>query len=147
MPFLSEAELELTVLEQLRGLGWATASDKVIGPDSAAPERDSYEVVILHQRLHDAVSRLNPQLPPTARAEAIAQLTQSVFPTLLEENRRIHTLLTEGVDVEYEGGGEDGVLTAGKVALLDFDAPEHNDWLAVQQFTVNRPGFCGGFTS
>ncbi len=56
------------------------------------------------------------------------------MPNLLEENRRIHALLTEGVDVEYYA--DDGVLTAGKVWLLDFDRPENNDWLAVQQFVV-----------
>ncbi|MDR2260377.1 MAG: type I restriction endonuclease subunit R, partial [Azoarcus sp.] len=52
----------------------------------------------------------------------------------LEENRRIHELLAEGVDVEYYG--DDGVLTAGKAALLDFEQPERNDWLAVRQFVV-----------
>ncbi|MDR1424445.1 MAG: type I restriction endonuclease subunit R [Azoarcus sp.] len=134
MPFLSEADIETALLTRLSGLGYATVHDKVIGPDGSAPERDSHDVVLLQKRLEDAVSRLNPSLPPEARADAIAKLTQSVFPALLEENRRIHTLLTEGVDVEYYG--EDGVLTAGKVALLDFDTPERNDWLAVQQFVV-----------
>ena len=43
-------------------------------------------------------------------------------------------LLTEGVDVEYHG--DDGVLTAGKVAFIDFERPERNDWLAVAQFAV-----------
>jgi type I restriction enzyme R subunit len=134
MAFLSEAEIEQALLEQLRGLGYAIASDEVIGPDGSAPERESHDVVILHKRLEDAVLRLNPQLPPEARTDAIRKLTQSVFPALLEENRRIHALLIEGVDVEYYG--EDGVLTAGKVALLDFDVPARNDWLAVQQFVV-----------
>ncbi|MDM7463274.1 MAG: type I restriction endonuclease subunit R [Tepidimonas taiwanensis] len=54
--------------------------------------------------------------------------------SLLEENRRLHRLLTEGVDVEYRA--EDGTLTAGKVALIDFDHPQQNDWLAVSQFVV-----------
>ena len=134
MAFLSEADIEHALLAQLRGLGWATASDEVIGPDGSAPERDSHDVVILRKRLEDSVLRLNPALPPEARSDAIRKLTQSVFPALLEENRRIHTLLTEGVDVEYYG--DDGVLTAGKVALLDFERPERNDWLAVQQFVV-----------
>lgn len=134
MAFLSEAEVETVLLAQLAGLGYNSAHDDVIGPDGSAPERDSHDVVILRKRLEDAVLRLNPGLPPEARADAIRQLTQSVFPALLEENRRIHTLLTEGVDVEYYG--DDGVLTAGKVALLDFDAPERNDWLAVRQFVV-----------
>ena len=134
MAFLSEAAVEQALLEQLRGLGYAVASDEVIGPDGSTPERDSHDVVLLHKRLEDAVLRLNPKLPPEARADAIRKLTQSVFPALLEENRRIHALLTEGVDVEYYG--EDGVLTAGKGALLDFEQPQRNDWLAVRQFVV-----------
>ena len=56
-----------------------------------------------------------------ARSDAIRKLTQSELPNLLEENRRVHQLLTEGVDVEYYAN--DGVLTAGKVLLLDFDRP------------------------
>ena len=134
MAFLSEAAVEQALLEQLRGLGYAVASDEVVGPDGSAPERDSHDVVLLRKRLEDAVLRLNPNLPPEARADAIRQLTQSVFPALLEENRRIHVLLTEGVDVEFYG--EDGVLTAGKGALLDFEQPQRNDWLAVRQFVV-----------
>jgi len=134
MSFLSEAEIEQALLEQLRGLGYAIVSDEVIGPDGSAPERESHDVVILQKRLEDAVQRLNPDLPQEARADALRKLTQSVFPALLEENRRIHTLLTEGVDVEYNG--DDGVLTASKVALLNFKQPERNDWLAVNQFVV-----------
>ncbi|MCL1532469.1 type I restriction endonuclease [Xanthomonas nasturtii] len=134
MAFLSEAAIEQALLEQLSGLGYAVTSDEAIGPDGRAPERESHDVVVLHQRLADAVNRLNPQLPPEAREDAIRKLTQNELPNLLEENRRIHALLTEGVDVEYYA--DDGVLTAGKVWLLDFDSPENNDWLAVQQFVV-----------
>ena len=134
MAFLSEAAVEQALLEQLRGLGYAAASDDVIGPDGSAPERDSHDAVVLQKRLEDAVLRFNPSLPPEARADAIRKLTQSVFPALLEENRRIHTLLTGGVDVEYYG--DDGVLTAGNATLLDFGQPERNDWLAVRQFVV-----------
>ncbi|CAD0347126.1 type I restriction endonuclease subunit R [Xanthomonas hortorum] len=134
MAFLSEAAIEQALLEQLRGLGYAVTSDDAIGPDGKTPERESHAVVVLHQRLADAVTRLNPQLPPEAREDAIRKLTQNELPNLLEENRRIHALLTEGVDVEYYA--DDGVLTAGKVWLLDFDRPENNDWLAVQQFVV-----------
>lgn len=134
MAFLSEAAVEQALLEQLRRLGYAITSDNTIGPDGSAPERESHDVVILKARLEDAVLRLNPQLPPEARADAIRKLTQSELPNLLEENRRIHKLLTEGVDIEYYA--DDGVLTAGKVLLLDFERPESNDWLAVQQFVV-----------
>ncbi|AXQ08577.1 type I restriction endonuclease subunit R [Xanthomonas oryzae] len=134
MAFLSEAAVEQALLEQLRRLGYAVVSDNTTGPDGSAPERESHDVVILRRRLEKAALLLNPQLPPEAREDAIRKLTQNELPNLLEENRRIHALLTEGVDVEYYA--DDGVLTAGKVWLLDFDRPENNDWLAVQQFVV-----------
>jgi type I restriction enzyme R subunit len=80
------------------------------------------------------VARLNPTLPAEARQDAIRRVTQSELPALLEENRRLHKLLTEGVDVEYFAA--DGTLTAGKVRLIDFEDPAQNDWLAVGQFVV-----------
>lgn len=134
MAFLSEAELEDALLAQFEGLGYDRASDDDIGPDGKHPERESHDEVILTKRLATAVARINPSLPEQARQDAIRQITQSEFPNLLEENRRIHRLLTEGVDVEYYA--EDGTLTAGKVWLLDFVTPTNNDWLAVQQFVV-----------
>lgn len=134
MAFLSEALLESALLEQLATLGYACASDDVIGPDGKHPERDAYDEVVLKARLVAPVARLNPLLPPEAQADAIRRLTQSELPHLLGENRRIHRLLTEGADVEYYA--DDGSLTAGKVRLIDFEQPANNDWLAVQQFTV-----------
>ena len=134
MAFLSEAALEEALLAQFVALGYARASDEVIGPDGKHAERESHDEVILRGRLEAAIARLNPQLPPEARQDAVRKVTQSEWPVLLEENRRLHTLLTEGVDVEYYA--DDGTLTAGKVALIDFDEPANNDWLAVQQFVV-----------
>ncbi|OOG24343.1 DEAD/DEAH box helicase [Thioalkalivibrio denitrificans] len=134
MAFLSEAQLEAALLDQLAELGYACTSDEIIGPDGKQPEREAYDEVVLKARLEAALARLNPTLPPDALADVARRLTQSELPNLLEENRRVHVLLTDGADVEYYA--EDGVLTAGKVQLVDFDQPERNDWLAVQQFTV-----------
>ena len=55
MAFLSEADIEQGLLELLQSLGWATTSDDLIGPDGKAPERESHDVVVLHQRLAAAV--------------------------------------------------------------------------------------------
>jgi type I restriction enzyme R subunit len=134
MAFISEAQLETALLEQLAGLGYACTSDETIGPDGRHPEREAYDTVVLKGRLVAAVERLNPGLPAAAQADAVRRLTQSELPNLLEENRRIHRVLTDGADVEYYA--EDGVLTAGKVRLIDFEQPARNDWLVVQQFTV-----------
>lgn len=59
MSLLSEAEVEQALVEQLRDLGYAVASDEVIGPDGSAPERESHAAVILQKRLEDAVQRLH----------------------------------------------------------------------------------------
>ena len=134
MAFLSEAAVELALLEQLRGLGYSIEQEENIGPDGHRPERDSHDVVVLKKRLEDAVALLNPGIPLDARQDAIRKVMQSELPSMLEENRRIHKLMTEGVDVEYYA--DDGTLAAGKVSLINFERPEQNDWLVVSQFVV-----------
>lgn len=134
MAFLSEAAVEQALLDQLRALGYSIEREEDIGPDGHRPERESHDEVVLKKRFEDAVAHLNPGMPLDARQDAIRKVMQSELPSLLEENRRIHRLLTEGVDVEYYA--VDGTLTAGKVALIDFERPEQNDWLAVSQFVV-----------
>ncbi|MCU1019229.1 type I restriction endonuclease subunit R [Stenotrophomonas maltophilia] len=134
MAFLSEAAVEQALLDQLRALDYSIEREEDIGPDGHCPERESHDEVVLKRRFEDAVARLNPGLPVEARQDAVRRVMQSELPSLLEENRRLHKLMTEGVDVEYYAN--DGTLTAGKVALIDFDHPEQNDWLAVSQFVV-----------
>ena len=134
MAFISEAALEQMLVDQLGMLGYNIAAEEIIGPDGSQPERESHDQVILTRRLAEAVARINPNVPEEARADAVRKLTQTEFPTLLEENRRIHKLLTEGVDVEYYD--RDSTLKAGKVNLIDFYNLDNNDWLAVNQFVV-----------
>lgn len=134
MAFLSEAAVEQALLAQFQSLGYTRAYEEVIGPDGKHPERESHDEVILKKRLSTAVSRLNPSVPAEAQQDAVRKVLQSELPALLEENRRLHTLLTEGVDVEFYA--DDGTLTAGKVRLIDFAHPEHNEWLVVSQFVV-----------
>jgi type I restriction enzyme R subunit len=134
MAFLSEAAVELALLEQLRGLGYSIEQEDNIGPDGHRPERESHDEVVLKKRFENAVALLNPGLPLEARQDAIRKVMQQELPSLLEENRRLHRLITEGVDVEYYA--DDGTLTAGKVSLINFEQPEQNDWLAVSQFVV-----------
>lgn len=134
MAFLSEAAVEQALLDQLRALDYSIEREEDIGPDGHRPERESHDEVVFKKRFEDAVARLNPGLPVEARQDAVRRVMQSELPSLLEENRRLHKLITEGVDVEFYAN--DGTLTAGKVALIDFEKPEQNDWLAVSQFVV-----------
>jgi type I restriction enzyme R subunit len=134
MAFLSEAAIEGVLLEQLAGLGYTVETEDRIGPDASFSERESYVDVILEKRLLDAVTRINPTIPKIALEEVVKQVTNNVLPNLIEENRRIHTLMTDGVDVEYEAN--DGSVTASKVYLIDFDNIDNNDWLAISQYVV-----------
>ncbi|HET9048750.1 MAG TPA: type I restriction endonuclease, partial [Chiayiivirga sp.] len=126
MAFLSEAAVEEALLDQLRALGYRIEREEDIGPDGPRPARESHDEVVLRKRFEDAVARLNPGLPVEARQDAVRRVLQSELPSLLEENRRLHKLMTEGVDVEYYA--DDGTLTAANVALIDFEHPEQNDW-------------------
>jgi type I restriction enzyme, R subunit len=99
----------------------------------------SYGDVVLVGRLKDAIRRLNPKIPAEAQADALRLVLQSATPSLIEENRRLHKAIIEGVPVEFYGA--DGVLRGDKVLrLVDFDDVEANDWLAVNQFTVIEAG-------
>ena len=139
MAYLSEAALEQAVLGYLGGLGYALATDTEIGPDGKAPQREAYADVILAPRLIDAIDRLNPAIPPEARGDALRKVLATETPSLIEENRRLHRLMVEGVDVEFHA--EDGTIRGDKVRLIDFDDVVANDWLAASQFAVVAGGF------
>lgn len=130
----AESDIEEAALEWLAELGYAIITGPDIAPDSKTPERTSYGDVTLSERLRAAVDRLNPALPVEARTDALRRIEQVEYPGLIEENRRLHRFMIEGVPVEFYG--EDGVLKGDHVRLIDFDDPDANDWLAVNQLTV-----------
>ena len=130
----NEGTVESAALDYLRELGYKTTHGNIIAPEAQKPERMSYGDVVLVGRLKDAIERLNPMIPTEAQADALRFVLQSGSPSLIEENRRLHKAIVEGVSVEFYG--EDGVLRGDKVLLVDFEKPENNDWLAVNQFTV-----------
>ena len=134
MAYLSEAAIEQMVLEHLVLLGYQISSDAEIGPDGKAPEREAYADVILVRRLVGAIEKLNPSIPAEARGDALRQVLAVEKPSLIEENRRLHKLMIEGVDVEFYS--EDGTIRGDKVRLIDLDDVDTNDWLATGQFTV-----------
>ena len=138
MAFISEADVEDALLDQLEALGYTRLPDSIAGPDGSAPERTSYSDVVLMDRLKRAVDRLNPDIPSEARQDALKKVIADETPSLIEENRRIHRALVEGIDVEFYV--EDGTIRGDKVRLIDFGDPSANDWLAVDQFTVIEHG-------
>lgn len=139
MAFITEAHVEEMLLAQLEGLGYARATDAVLGPDGSAPEREAYSDIVLLGRLQSAIDQLNPHIPPDARHDALKKVIASETQSIVEENRRLHKAIVEGIDVEFYA--EDGTIRGDKVYLVDFANPDANDWLAINQFTVIENGF------
>ena len=99
-----------------------------------AAERADYGEVVLAQRLRDALARLNPDLPAEALEDAFRKLTRPEGADLIQRNRALHRLLVDGVTVEYRDA--EGAIRGAQARVIDFDDPQANDWLAVNQFTV-----------
>lgn len=51
MAFLSEAEIESALLDQLRTRGYSIEREDDIGPDGRRPERESHDEVFLKERV------------------------------------------------------------------------------------------------
>ncbi len=130
----SEEHVELAGIETLKSLGWTYLHGGVISPEGAAPQRPSFADAVLVSRLEAWVAQINPSVPEEARSSAIRQVLIDETPVPVEENRRLHRLVTEGVNVEYRAG--DGRIVGDKVWLIDFDNITANDWLVVNQFTM-----------
>ena len=138
MALFSEHELELELIEQFEGLGYAYLAPGDVEPDGSCSERGDWGETVLVARLKDAAVRINPEVPEETLDSAIRRFTADTLPNLLEENRRVHKLLVEGIPVEYHFA--DGTLRGDRVYLVDFDEPENNDWLVLNQFTVIERG-------
>ena len=132
----TESVVEEAALAWLSSLGY-----KVLhGPDIAAGEPGAersdpnYREVVLEHRLRQALVSLNPDLPSDALEDAFRKLTRTDAPSLVARNRAVHLMLVNGVTVEYRR--PDGSIAGAQARMLDFDQPDNNDWLAVNQFTV-----------
>jgi len=134
MSSLTETVVEDAALTWFTELRYATAQAPHLAPGEIATERTSFADVVLVGRLRDAIARLNPTIPSDAREEALRKVLRHDAPSLVGNNRAFHRMLRDGVSVEYRR--DDGSIAGDHVRLIDFDNPDANDWLAVNQFTV-----------
>ena len=88
---------------------------------------------MLTGRLLAALQKINPHIPLATLEEAALAVTKSESPVLIHNNRAFHKLLLEGVPVEYRDGDE---IKSDHVQLIDFHNAEKNQFLVVNQFTL-----------
>ena len=133
---MTEDQLERECLGWLAELGYTQLYGPDIAHDGSDPQRESYRDVVLAPRLRSAIARLNPQVPLAAREDACKQVLDLGVPVQLAANRLFHRLLVGGVPVQYQVDGE----TRGDfVRLIDWADVAANDWLAVNQFSIQGP--------
>ena len=94
--------------------------------------------MVLHARAKTALRKLNPHLPDATIDAVVASLSRPPHPTLIENNRHFHGLLTDGVSVEYKDI-KTGEMRGGQARVIDFDNLANNDFLVVRQLTVQGP--------
>lgn len=133
MSRIAESAIEDFVIELLISQGYQYIFGPDIAPDGDKPERATFGDVILFGRLRKAVERINPHIPTEAREDAIKQIQRFNAPELIANNEAFHRMLTEGINVSYN---KDGIERGDLVWLIDFNNPENNDFLVVNQFTV-----------
>lgn len=130
----TESVVEEAALSWCGELGYSTLAGPQIAPEEPAAERASLGEAILPERLREALVRLNRNVATELLDEVFRNLTLAELPSLIVNNRSLHRLLVDGIAVECRR--DDGSTGAEIVCVIDFEDPDANDWVAVNQFTV-----------
>jgi len=134
--------VEIPFIEQLKLMEW----DHMEG-DPDVPyltERESFRDVLLTSRLRTALKKINlndkgaPWLDDDRIGQVVSSLERIGAPKLMEANKAAFDLIVNGVPVAGDRLADHGRDRTAKI--IDFDHPERNDFLAVNQFRVDVPG-------
>lgn len=139
-------DVEKPFLDQLAALGWGVIDQGIGMPEHpGASERSSFREVLLEDRFKRSVGEINrtedgPAWLTKAQLDEVFEdllRAGSGSSGLLEANEATLKLLFNNARVdENEVTGEQSPV----VKLIDFDRPECNDFLAINQFRIDTPG-------
>src|SRR5262245_52168193 len=118
--------------------GYRIALGADVSPETAPAERPGAGQVILAFQLAKAIRRLNPHLSEAEVEQVVRALNRAPHATLVENNRWFHSLLIDGVEVEYKDAAT-GENRGGRARLIDFENSANNDFLAVRQLSISGP--------
>jgi type I restriction enzyme R subunit len=135
--FSEDQLVEQPAIQLFEELGWESinAYNETLGPLGTLG-RDNRSEVFLSRRLRAAIERLNPDIPPDAIEQAIAEVVRPrTAMHYARANQEIHTLLRDRVEVSVRQA--DGTVLPERLALIDWEHPENNDFLLVSQLWVH----------
>ena len=136
--FISEDQIEQALVQKLQHLHgfdvldcYTADAEDLNDGSNRAHKRD----VILADRVREAATRLNPDIPEAAIESALEKLLdRRQAMTLIAANREIYGLLRDGIPVEFDDA--QGKRQQERVYLLDFNTPANNRYLAVTQLWI-----------
>ena len=129
----TESTVEDAALQWFGELGFAAKHGPHMAPGELHQERTGFGETVLAKRLRDALASLNPNIPVEALDDAFRKVTTTHHPSLIVNNRAFHKMLVDGVPVAYQ---KEGRTVHDQAWLVDWQNPDANDWLVVNQFTV-----------
>ncbi len=135
MAELDEQLVEDLALVHFRANGASTKRGADIDEEGG---RAGATEVVLEGRLAGALHRLNPDLPQATVEQVVRVLSRPPHLTLIRNNRWLHSLLTDGIEVEYRDA-RSGETRGGRARVIDFDTPTANELLVVRQLKIAGP--------
>lgn len=126
----------LLQLANMPGLHWKIMRlDNYQAP--AETQRKDFLQVIMKDDLAAALKKINPWLEEDQVEEVIEKITRFEGDNLLQNNELALQLLQKGTSVaENRKTGE----KSPDVAIIDFNHPENNSYVAISQFKIRIPG-------
>ncbi len=133
-----ENDLEQATLEWFQDLGYQTLYGPDISKGGSFAEREGFGDVVLYERLHSALKRINRQYSHSVIAELVKKITRQQSLSIVQNNIAFQKFITDGIDVEIRQ--EDGSIKTEKAYIFDGNDIENNEFLAVNQYTIIENG-------
>lgn len=136
-----KTKVERPLVAQLKAMKWGHIPGDVDVP--YLTERESFREVLLKDRIKKALHAINldaqgkPWLDDRRIEQALGTLERLGHIKLLEANQAATDLLLRGVSVEGLPGWDGG--RDQTIRFIDFEHPERNDFLVIDQFRVDPP--------
>src|SRR5690606_28654427 len=133
-----EYHLEQAVMEWFQDLGYQTIYGPDISPGGSFSERESFGDVVLYDRLHSALKRVNRQYPDKVIDDLVKKITRHQSMSITQNNVAFFKMITDGIDVEIRK--KDGNVKTEKAYIFDLTDIDNNEFLAVNQYTIIENG-------
>lgn len=136
-PYSEDQLVEQPAILLFEELGWehVNAYNEKLGPHGTLG-RDNKSEVFLVRRLRVAIERLNPDMPPEAVEQAIDEITRPrAAMHYARANQEVHALIRDRAEVSVRQ--PDGTALPERLAIIDWENPENNDFLLVSQLWVH----------